>query len=69
VVFTDYHQPSVWHPLRPIMKLVFRFLEPYASSLLNQSLELISPACQHFRFSKKTSFGGLYQQVIATRLI
>jgi ubiquinone/menaquinone biosynthesis C-methylase UbiE len=68
VVFTDYHRMRYWHPLRPIMSLVFHTLEPFANSLLDQSVGSISPLGQHFHFSQRTSFGGLYQQVIATRL-
>jgi len=68
VVFTDYHRMAAWHPLRPIMGLVFALLEPYANSLLDQDVASISPACGRFRFAKTVSFGGLYQQVVATRI-
>ncbi len=34
VVFVDYHLLDWWHPLRPIMALVFRWLEPFANGLL-----------------------------------
>jgi hypothetical protein len=57
-----------WNPLRPVMAFVFKTLEPYADSLLDQSLATISPLCQSFRFEKRTLFGGLYQEVVATRL-
>jgi ubiquinone/menaquinone biosynthesis C-methylase UbiE len=68
VVFTDYHRMNAWNPLRPVMAIVFKTLEPYANSLLDQSLESISPRCESFRFEKRTLFGGLYQEVVATRL-
>jgi len=68
VVFTDYHRMGPWHPLRPIMTLVFSTLEPFANSLLNQDIKSISPTFRAFRFTQQVSFGGLYQQVVATRL-
>lgn len=69
VIFTDYHKMRRWHPLRPVMALVFSHLEPYAKSLLDQELSQISPVCQLFHFEKRTRFGGLYQEVVATRLM
>lgn len=30
VVIVEYHEPEAWHPLRPLMKQVFKRLEPYA---------------------------------------
>ena len=68
VVFTDYHRPHGWHPLRPIMAAVFRLLEPFAPSLLASEIREMSPLAENFRWTKKTSFGGLYQKVTATRL-
>lgn len=32
-VFVDYHNPAVWHPVRYILKLVNRYLEPFADAL------------------------------------
>lgn len=69
IVFTDYHRPSRWHPLRPIMAAIFRRLEPYAISLLHSEIETIPANTQNFSWSKRTYFGGLYQKVVATRLI
>ena len=68
VVFTDYHRMAPWHPLRPIMAAVFRLLEPYANSLLDQDFMSICPLCRSFTFEKRTLFGGLYQEIVATRL-
>jgi SAM-dependent methyltransferase len=68
VVFTDYHRPRWWHPLGPVMALVFRTLEPYAISLLRQDIAGLSTRADDFAWKKTTAFGGLYQQMVATRL-
>ncbi|QID19139.1 class I SAM-dependent methyltransferase [Nitrogeniibacter mangrovi] len=67
VVFTDYHRPACWHPLRPLMALVFRRLEPYAASLQAADIAALSPRAAGFDWRKTTVFGGLYQQVVAVR--
>lgn len=67
VVFTDYHRMHRWHPLRPVMALVFRWLEPFATSLQEQDIERLSVLADSFSWEKRTMFGGLYQQVVAIR--
>lgn len=67
VVFTDYHQTRWWNPLRPVMALVFRTLEPYAPSLLGQDITRLSPQGADFTWHKTTRFGGLYQKVVGIR--
>lgn len=67
VVFVDYHRPHAFHPLRPIMQAVFHLLEPFAPSLLDQPIETLSPRGAEFSWSKRTVFGGLYQQAVAVR--
>lgn len=67
VIFVDYHRPARWHPLAPLMNLVFRSLEPYAPSLLEQAVAELSPRASGFDWHKRTFFGGLYQQVVAVR--
>lgn len=67
VVFVDYHRASAWHPLRPLMGLVFRWLEPFAQSLLDTPIESLAEAASDFEWRKQTCFGGLYQLVVATR--
>ena len=67
VVFADYHRPVRWHPLRPVMALVFRRLEPYAASLLATDVAGLSPRAADFCWRKTTSFGGLYQHLVAVR--
>ncbi|HEX3139128.1 MAG TPA: rhodoquinone biosynthesis methyltransferase RquA [Rhizobacter sp.] len=66
VVIVDYHRPVAWHPLRPLMRLVFNRLEPFAMDLWRNDLETFLPhAPAHMR--KQTYFGGLYQKLVLTR--
>ena len=41
-MFVDYHRPQRWHPLAPVMALVFRWLEPFAPSLLDTPIESLA---------------------------
>jgi ubiquinone/menaquinone biosynthesis C-methylase UbiE len=68
VVIVDYHQPSRWHPLRGLMRLVFRRFEPHAIDLWRH--EVIESMPVHARpalLTKRTYFGGLYQQLVLVR--
>jgi SAM-dependent methyltransferase len=69
VVFVDYHRPRWWHPLRPVMSLVFRWLEPYANGLVSRSLAQFADRPREFRWRTRTVFGGLYQVVVAISLV
>lgn len=66
-LFVDYHRPRRWHPLGPVMNLVFRWLEPFAPSLLDVPIESLSARAGEFTWQRHTVFGGLYQHVVATR--
>lgn len=68
VVFVDYHLPAWWHPLRPIMALVFRWLEPFADGLLRTRIEDLAKRSADVDWKKETCFGALYQKVVARRL-
>jgi SAM-dependent methyltransferase len=67
VVFVDYHQPLWWHPLRPVMAAVFRWLEPFAKGLVSRSIQDLAEQPQLYQWRKATRFGGLYQVVVVTR--
>jgi ubiquinone/menaquinone biosynthesis C-methylase UbiE len=69
VVFVDYHRARWWHPLRPVMALVFRWLEPYAKGLVSRSIVEFAGRPHEFLWRKRTLFGGLYQVVVATSLL
>ncbi|MBB4286004.1 rhodoquinone biosynthesis methyltransferase RquA [Roseospira goensis] len=68
-VFVDYHGPHWAHPLRPIMILVWRLLEPYALALSDHEIASYAPSelAGQFSWHKETYFGGLYQKVVARR--
>lgn len=66
-VFVDYHAPRRWHPLRGIMSLVFRWLEPYAHTLWQQEIASYATRAGDFTWTKRTYFGGLYQKTVAIR--
>jgi ubiquinone/menaquinone biosynthesis C-methylase UbiE len=68
IVIVDYHRPARWHPMRPLMRAVFRRLEPYAIDLWRRDVahylpEGPQPASMH----RETFFGGLYQKVTLIR--
>ena len=69
VVFVDYHRARWWHPLRPVMALIFRWLEPYAEGLLSGAVRRFADCPRSFRWRTATVFGGLYQIVVATSLV
>ncbi len=66
-VFVDYHRPRPLHPLRAVMSLVFRRLEPYAPSLWQREIASYARETDGFVWHKETFFGGLYQKVVAIR--
>jgi hypothetical protein len=49
------------------MAAVFKHLEPYANSLLDQDLPDAFPRSAEASSSKNCIFGGLYQEIVATR--
>ena len=67
VVFVDYHRPGRGHPLRGVMSLVFRWLEPFAAGLLGTEIAALAADADGFTWRKETFFGGLYQKVVAER--
>jgi ubiquinone/menaquinone biosynthesis C-methylase UbiE len=66
-VFVDYHAPRRWHPLRGLMALVFRWLEPFAPALWQHEIASYATRADDFSWSKRTYFGGLYQKTVAVR--
>lgn len=68
IVFVDYHKPSLWHPLYPVMRMVLKTLEPYALDLWSREITDWFPAeFKTASISKKTYFGGLYQIIEVVR--
>jgi len=68
IVIVDYHRPAPRHPLRPLMRAVFRKLEPYAIDLWTNDIEHFLPAdARPASMTRQTWFGGLYQKLVLTR--
>jgi len=66
-VFVDYAAPRWFHPLRALMSLVNRCLEPYAASLWRNPISSFAEQAASFRWSERRLFLGLYQVVVAER--
>ncbi|HSN21478.1 MAG TPA: rhodoquinone biosynthesis methyltransferase RquA [Usitatibacter sp.] len=64
VVIVDYHRPRGWHPLRPLMKLILRRLEPFAMDLWAHEVREWLPGLAEERVRKHTYWGGLYQKLV-----
>jgi ubiquinone/menaquinone biosynthesis C-methylase UbiE len=68
IVIVDYHRPALLHPMRPLMRAVFRKLEPYAIDLWRHEIEHFLPvAPTPASMRKQTFFGGLYQKLVLIR--
>lgn len=68
LVIVDYHKPSAWNPLRYLMRPLLAWLEPYALALWKRELSKMVPEQDTaYSISKRTFFGGLYQQVVFNR--
>lgn len=64
VVIVDYHRPARWHPLRPVMKLILRGLEPFAMDLWAHEVREWLPPVGEGAIAKRTFWGGLYQKLV-----
>ena len=65
LVIVDYHRPVRWHPLRPLMRQIFRHLEPYAFDLwVHDIAHFMPPGIPTEAMVKRTWFGGLYQMLV-----
>ena len=63
-VFVDYHNPSKWNPVRYILKIVNRYLEPFSEALWKNELSSYASQAERFTWRKRTFFGGVYQCVV-----
>ncbi len=63
LVIMDYHRPEAWHPLRYVMRAVFRTLEPFAMDLWHTEIRDWLPSLRRYELSKETFFNDLYQKV------
>jgi ubiquinone/menaquinone biosynthesis C-methylase UbiE len=68
-IFIDYSNPKKWQPVRYILKMVNRFLEPFSNALWRNEICHYAGKADEFIWEKKTFFGGVYQCVTARRKI
>ena len=66
LVIVDYHRPSGWHPLRPVMKWILQTFEPFAMDLWRHEVREWLPAGARV-VRKATSFAGLYQRLVIAK--
>jgi ubiquinone/menaquinone biosynthesis C-methylase UbiE len=65
VVIVDYHGPESGHPLRQVMKLILRTLEPFALDLWKDEIrDYLPKEAAIASYDKATSFRGLYQKIV-----
>lgn len=62
--FVDYHNPAKWNPVRYILKIVNRYLEPFSDALWKNELSSFASQAERFTWRKRTFFGGVYQCVV-----
>lgn len=67
LVIVDYHKPFWAHPLKPVMSLVFDFLEPFAKSFWRHPVQHFCTHADDYHWQHEAFFGGLYQKVTVTR--
>jgi len=68
IIIVDYHQPRHSNPLRYLMRVVLKMLEPFALDLWREEISTYLPAKSGAdAFHKTTYFGGLYQKVVITK--
>lgn len=68
IVIVDYHKPRASNPLRYVMHLVLKTLEPFALDLWRHDIVSWLPAgVAPASIKKSTSFGELYQKIVIRR--
>ncbi|MFL1780958.1 hypothetical protein ABSA28_00668 [Candidatus Hepatincolaceae symbiont of Richtersius coronifer] len=67
VVFIDYHNPSFFNPIRPILSLVNLFLEPYSNALWEREIKNFTNKAHKYHWEKTTFFGSTYQKVVVSK--
>ena len=67
LIFIDYHNPAAYNPVRPILKLVNTFLEPFAHVMWSKEIKDFANNADEFNWEKTTYFMGAYQKVVVTK--
>ena len=66
VVFIDYHEPTLWHPLRGFMRQIYAHLEPFAEAMWHNEISDFAREPESYIWRTETYFGGLYQKAVAS---
>jgi len=66
VVFIDYHEPTLWHPLRGFMRQIYAHLEPFAEAMWHNEISDFAREPESYIWRTETYFGGLYQKTVAS---
>lgn len=67
VIFVDYHNPQVFHPLRYWVRMYNRLYHPFAEKLWDKGIETYASKRTGFTWRKSTYFGGMFQRLVATK--
>lgn len=67
VIFVDYNNSVIWHPLRFFIKLFNRLYQPFAEKMWNSEIRQYVDNPNQYYWRKTTFFGKMYQRVVATK--
>lgn len=67
VIFVDYNNSPVWHPLRWLVKMFNRLYQPFAEKLWHNEIKNYARSPSGYYWRKITFFGRMYQKVTAVR--
>ncbi|MGV3278162.1 rhodoquinone biosynthesis methyltransferase RquA [Rickettsiales bacterium LUAb2] len=66
-VIIDYHHPILYHPLRPILRIVNTILHPFMKDLWEYDIEDLAKEKDNFIWKKTTYFGKMFQKIVITK--
>ncbi len=64
LVFVDYANPAKWQPIRYILKVVNRLLEPFAEAMWDHEISYYAEHPERYVWEKRSIFAGVYQCVV-----
>ena len=67
VIFIDYNNSFVWHPLRWFVKIYNRLYQPFAEKLWDNEIKNYARNPTEYNWRKITFFGKMYQKVVVTK--
>ncbi len=67
VIFVDAHNPTLWHPLRYIVRMYNRLCHPFVEKLWDREIDTFARNRMSFTWRKNTFFGRMYQKVTAVK--